>query len=164
MAYFPSRLVIQTLPPFIEQARRCVYDVFSAAVLLCSAIVSMSYYATVLIERENRLSHYLEVTYDYGFFTLSAAGAFPPVHIDNEIVTLRLNLPLLLSCSGVTALLSTASSLFQRNDSHNRRRSRSHHHTRSRTRSREGHVMLVDSIESPAMPTDLSEPPPPYAP
>ena len=47
---------------------------FSPTVLLCATIVSIAYYITVLIERQNRHSHFIEVEFDYGFFTLSAAG------------------------------------------------------------------------------------------
>jgi len=106
-------------------------------VLICSGIVGLTYYTTVLIEKENRLS-YAEVTYeyDYGFFILSAAG--------------------------VTALLATACCLFKKGGNHSRRRTRSQHH-RSRSRSRDAHLMLVDNMESPPF-TDLTEPPPPYTP
>ena len=47
---------------------------FFYTVLLCATVVSIAYYITVLIERQNRHSHFIEVEFDYGFFTLSAAG------------------------------------------------------------------------------------------
>ncbi len=47
-----------------------------AAVLICAGVVSLAYYITVLLEKENRHSYFIEVSFDYGFFTLSAAGNF----------------------------------------------------------------------------------------
>jgi len=107
-------------------------------VLLCAAIVSVAYYITVLIERENRHSHFVEVEFDYGFFTLSAAGA--------------------------TSLLATASFLFQKSNVTDRRRSRSRHrrsHRSSRLRS-SSHLMLVEDMENPSLP-DNRDLPPPYS-
>lgn len=49
------------------------------AVLICAGVVSLAYYITVLLEKENRHSHFVEVSFDYGFFTLSAAGMCLPV-------------------------------------------------------------------------------------
>ena len=46
----------------------------SLLVLICAGVVSLCYYITVLLEKENRHSHFVEVSFDYGFFTLSAAG------------------------------------------------------------------------------------------
>jgi len=107
-------------------------------VLVCSGVVGLAYYTTVLIEHDNRFSQFVDITYeyDYGFFIFAAAG--------------------------VTALLTTASSLFKKSGSHSRRRSRGHHH-RSRACSRDAQLMLVDNMEPPPL-TDPSEPPPPYTP
>jgi len=105
-------------------------------VLLCATIVSIAYYITVLIERQNRHSHFIEVEFDYGFFTLSAAGA--------------------------TSLLATASSLFQKS-SVTDRRSRRTRHRRSRSRLRSSsHLTLVDDMENPSIP-DNRDLPPPYS-
>ncbi len=49
---------------------------FLCLVLICAGVVSLCYYITVLLEKENRHSHFVEVSFDYGFFTLSAAGNF----------------------------------------------------------------------------------------
>jgi len=105
-------------------------------VLLCATIVSLAYYITVLIERQNRHSHFIEVEFDYGFFTLSAAGA--------------------------TSLLATASSLFQKS-SVTDRRSRRSRHRRSRSRLRSSsHLTLVEDMENPSLP-DNRDLPPPYS-
>jgi len=47
---------------------------FHIPVLIAAAVVSLVYYITVLVERENHHFHFVEVSFDYGFFTLSAAG------------------------------------------------------------------------------------------
>lgn len=107
-------------------------------VLIAAAVVSLVYYITVLVERENHHFHFVEVSFDYGFFTLSAAGG--------------------------TALLATAAALFKRMGPSNseRRRSRSRHRRSRSSRLRDSRLMLVDTVESPQM-TGVCDPPPPYS-
>lgn len=107
-------------------------------VLIAAGVVSLVYYITVLVERENHHFHFVEVSFDYGFFTLSAAGG--------------------------TALLATASALFKRigPSSSERRRSRSRHRRSRSSRLRDSRLMLVDTVESPQL-TGVCDPPPPYS-
>ncbi|XP_057379843.1 transmembrane protein 127-like [Daphnia carinata] len=105
-------------------------------VLICAGVVSLAYYITVLLEKENRHSYFLEVSFDYGFFTLSSAGA--------------------------TALLATASALFKRMGGPERRRSRSRHRRSRSSRLRDSRLMLVDTVESPPLVVH-GDPPPPYS-
>lgn len=70
MVYWPFQLVISETPAYKYK------DSFKEflLVLICAGVVSLAYYITVLLEKENRHSYFIEVSFDYGFFTLSAAG------------------------------------------------------------------------------------------
>lgn len=66
--------------------------IYVITVLICAGVVSLAYYITVLLEKENRHSYFLEVSFDYGFFTLSSAGYCA---LKNNLWNQMLNLPVL---------------------------------------------------------------------
>lgn len=142
-------------------------------VLICAGVVSMAYYITVLLEKENRHSHFVEISFDYGFFTLSAAGEVSSSlflyllknRATNESFTTISTFDFMLDpCIGATSLLATACSLFKKMNvsGSERRRSRSRHRRSRSSRLRESRLMLVDTVESPPL-TGVCEPPPPYS-